>query len=889
MARDIVPIHAFNRGIISARGLGRTDLRQRVGLSAEIQTNYIPRTLGSMTIRPGWEYIAGSNNNKKAVYFPFIYAVDDLAYIEMTSGKMRVFVDDAPITRAPVSAAVTNSDFATDLSGWTDNDDSGGVSGYDTGQMSLQGNGNDYARMYQEVSIDTADESEEHAFRIVVNQGKVDITIGTSIGDDSLGEATLTKGTHSLAFTPGNSSVFIQAASLTPYPTLIEGISIESGGVFEIETLWSESDLANLRWDQSADVIFISADGYRQKKIERRGVRSWSLVEYLTEDGPFGNINLTPINLSASAITGAITLTASSAVFKSGDVGGLYRLSSVGQSVAADASGEGQWSDYIRVAGVDDTRKFTINVAGTWTATVTLQRSAGDPGNWVDVETYTSNQADVIYDDTFDNSIMFYRIGIDAGDYTSGTAELSLTYDTGSITGVVRVTAYTTPTSVEAIVLKNLGGTAATNDWFEGQWSPRRGYPTAVALHEGRLFWAGRSKVWGSVSDGFSSFDDEVDGDSGPLIRTIGSGPIDVINWIFAGNRLVLGTASAEAVIRSSSFDEPLAPSAFNIRFPSSQGSANVPAVKVDSTGVFVQRCGKELYRLVYDNVQTFDYNSQSMTELVPEILLPSCIRLAVQRQPDTRIHCVRSDGKVAVMIDDPVEEVSAWVLVETDGFVEDAFVMPGAEEDRVYYSVRREIGGETVRYLEKWALESECVGGTVSNIADSYKTYSGVSTDTITGLEHLEGKQVVVWGAGKALGTYTVASGSVTLSEAVTSCTIGLGYTAQYKTTKLDNASEASTALNQKKRVDQIGIIAQNLHHLGLQYGPDFDTLDYLPESENGEDVADDTIHVAYDEEAFEFNGDWDTDSRVCLQTVAPYPATILALTINQQTNERI
>jgi len=88
-----------------------------------------------------------------------------------------------------------------------------------------------------------------------------------------------------------------------------------------------------------------------------------------------------------------------------------------------------------------------------------------------------------------------------------------------------------------------------------------------------------------------------------------------------------------------------------------------------------------------------------------------------------------------------------------------------------VYYSVRREIGGETVRYLEKWALESECVGGTVSNIADSYKTYSGVSTDTITGLEHLEGKQVVVWGAGKALGTYTVASGSVTLSEAVTSC----------------------------------------------------------------------------------------------------------------------
>jgi hypothetical protein len=35
-------------------------------------------------------------------------------------------------------------------------------------------------------------------------------------------------------------------------------------------------------------------------------------------------------------------------------------------------------------------------------------------------------------------------------------------------------------------VITDLGGTAATDVWAEGEWSDYRGWPTAVAFHEGR-------------------------------------------------------------------------------------------------------------------------------------------------------------------------------------------------------------------------------------------------------------------------------------------------------------------------------------------------------------------------------------------------------------------
>jgi hypothetical protein len=64
------------------------------------------------------------------------------------------------------------------------------------------------------------------------------------------------------------------------------------------------------------------------------------------------------------------------------------------------------------------------------------------------------------------------------------------------------------------------------------------------------------------------------------------------------------------------------------------------------------------------------------------------------------------------------------------------------------------------VRYYERWALESECVGGTLNKQADAFVSGTGAGA-TITGLNHLEGETVVVWVDGTYAGTKVVASAS--------------------------------------------------------------------------------------------------------------------------------
>jgi hypothetical protein len=268
----------------------------------------------------------------------------------------------------------------------------------------------------------------------------------------------------------------------------------------------------------------------------------------------------------------------------------------------------------------------------------------------------------------------------------------------------------------------------------------------------------------------------------------------------------------------------------------------------------------------------------------VPEIGEPGIIRIAVQHQPEKRVHCVRSDGTAGVLVYDKAEDVKCWIDVESPGaggFFEDVIVQPGDGEDRVYYTVKRAIDGGTVRYHEKFSLESECQGGTLNLQADSFITGAGA----VDGLDHLEGEEVVVWADGEDQGTFTVSGGEI--GQTFTAWAAGLGYEARFKSTKLAYAVEGGVALCMKKRVAKLGIIARNIHPQGLQYGPDFTTMDDLPLVEDYGDVDQAVVREAYDEPMFTFPGEWDTDARLCLLATAPKPCTLLAAVIGMETNQ--
>ena len=137
---------AFNRGVVSSRGLARIDL-ERIAMSAEIQTNWMPRVLGSMMLRVGLEFIDRTNSDSAnpARQIPFVFGVDDTAALEFSNVNLRVRIDDVLISRPTVTAAVTNGTFNVDISGWTDDSEAGGTVAFQTGCRSTR-TGNRWSR-----------------------------------------------------------------------------------------------------------------------------------------------------------------------------------------------------------------------------------------------------------------------------------------------------------------------------------------------------------------------------------------------------------------------------------------------------------------------------------------------------------------------------------------------------------------------------------------------------------------------------------------------------------------------------------------------------------------------------------------------------------------------
>jgi hypothetical protein len=901
---------AFNRGLISRLALARTDLK-RTAISAAVMKNWMPRALGSMMLRPGLKYIGQTYPLPlgKAKLIDFVFSADDTALIEVDESQIRVFIDDVLLSRPTVSASVTNGSFNLNVTGWTDADEGAASSvhvstGVSSGYLGMTGTGTDAAIRRQQVAV--TETGVEHALAIKVIRNPVRFRVGsTAGGEEYITDMELGVGHHDISFTPAG-DFHIQFLNREKWTSGVDSCQIAYGDVY-VPSPWLDEHLSLLRWTQSGDVIFVACEGniYEPHRIERHNTRSWSVVEYRTKNGPFRLENTTETTITTSALSGSVTLTASAPIFKSTNVGSLYRVESNGQRVEKSFTSDSQESGHIRVFGTGASREFAVIVEGSFSMTITLQKSVGEPGDWADGSTTYTAAGNYTVEDELDNQEMYYRFVVKAGNYTSGTANITIIYAGGSIAGVARVTAYTDEETVTADVLQDFGGLEATKKWREGAWSDRRGFPSAVALYEGRLWWAGKDNFWGSVTDDFANFDPDTEGDSGPISRTIGYGPVDNINWMVPAYRLLAGTDGSVVSCRSSSLDEILTPTNFNVKEVANQAAERILAIKVDGNPVYVQRGGYKVFELDYD-VKFNNYAASDLTAVVPEIGAPGIVAIGAQRQPDTRIHCVRSDGSVAVLVFDRQENVQCWVEVETDGAVEDVCVLPGTNEDSVYYVVKRTIEGEDRRYIEKWALESECAGGTLNKQADSFATFtnSPAAASVPAGTaSHLVGEQVVVWADGKCL---TDADGDVALftvaadggiaaltnggaSYTATTGVVGLPYTAQFKSTKLAYmVPQGASGLGAKKMLGWLSLVLADTHHKGLKYGRDFDSLDDLPQVVEGATVAVDTVWTDEELEPFTLPGEWETDARLCLQAEAPRPCTVLAAILGEKINPR-
>ena len=130
-------------------------------------------------------------------------------------------------------------------------------------------------------------------------------------------------------------------------------LDVYQGGVLtaSVATPWTEAQLPQIAWTQSADTLLVTHPEVEARRITRAGLGSWTVDTWpFAKSGslrqyPFYKFADTAVALTPSATTGAITLSASADVFDASHAGQNWRvagkqvqITAVTSSTTADAT-----------------------------------------------------------------------------------------------------------------------------------------------------------------------------------------------------------------------------------------------------------------------------------------------------------------------------------------------------------------------------------------------------------------------------------------------------------------------------------------------------------------------------------------------------------------------
>lgn len=706
MAAVNPPITNFSGGIIGGELHNRVDVPSYPN-GAEVMRNFRPSLQGVMSRRPPLEHIdAFDDHNAKGRLFKFQFSIDESYLVLATEAGFTFYANDGRITTPSVSAS---------LGVWTDQS-TGNGSVTDVGSRVFLDSDGSGSAVAQRV-ITTSNANVVHIITFEVVHGPINLRIGTTSGDSNiLTYSGLRAGYHYLAFTPTSATTHLQFWHDSNAGRILrDSVAILSGPTFSLPNPFAEDDLPAVHTQQIRDVLYMTHDDYWPRRLERRGDRSWSIVKLLPDDGPFDDVNTTSVTLQASNTRGEITLTASDPTFSTDDEGVLFALTAGGQNKSATATAGDTFTDGIKVTGNGTTaRSFTVRITGSFSGTVRLQSSSGNENSYANdgsAGPWTSPTSVSIYD-ARDNQTWFYRLAVPAGDYTSGSIAMEISYQGGSTTGICRVMEYVNSTEVTAEVIegKNMPSTAATKTWKRGAWNAEDGFPASITDGFGRLWYGRGARVWASKSDDFTSFE-EGDEDDQAFSKQVATPSSDAIRWLAMLSHLVVGTASIEKVGLGNTTSEPIGPTNWQFLPGSEEGGSSVQPVTATGSILFVHRSKKKLMQFVQNPKALSDtsYISVDLTARAPEIVDAEIVAMDVQREPERRILVVLASGRMVELLfrREGELDIVAWAEVETDGRVEDVCVLPREDEDVVNVIVRRRnAAGAWERHIERYGSE---------------------------------------------------------------------------------------------------------------------------------------------------------------------------------------
>jgi hypothetical protein len=603
------------------------------------------------------------------------------------------------------------------------------------------------------------------------------------------------------------------------------GIITASGGSstpYKIDTPYTSDMLTDIKFVQNADVMYMAHGDAHPQKLTRYDHNNWVIENIPIINGPFLDQNVTDTELTPTAITGyiGITATSGSSIFESGHVGSLWKFSGT-EKKSKDISAE---NSYTNTMWVDSNESVIISLTGTWAATVTLQRSYDEGLTWLDYYQYTSNISTLVIEVEDD---VLYRLGIKTGDYTSGTVVAII----GMLDkyGYVEIDKYVSPTVVSGTVIADLPSSDATTRWSEGAWSGVRGYPSSVAFFEERLVFAGSDyrpqTLWASQTDDYENFESGVY-DNDAYTFTLASNNINIIqSMLDASNSLHLFTLGGEWRM----YGEGKAVTATNVQMTreSTFGSDVTQPVQIGSALLFLQQNGKKL-RQKYYTYDSDSWKSEDISILSEHLFKTGVVELHYASQPEPTVWMVGSEGHMLGLNFEPLQKVLAFHDNITDGSFESASVIPGSDRDELWVCVKRTTsGGTTTRFIEQFQT-TEWDNLVDSTYLDSCLTYNGSETVTVSGLDHLEGLTVSITVSGATHPDRLVTNGTLVLDYPYSQIRAGLKYTSTIQTMSLEvGGTQGETTQVAYKHVPRAYVKFYNT--LGGKVGPDEDNLDIV------------------------------------------------------------
>lgn len=658
------------------------------------------------------------------------------------------------------------------------------------------------------------------------------------------------------------------------------GVRIETDPVtpYEITTPYAAADARYLSTAQSYDRLYIDHPTYPPAALARLTATTFDHDPLVFRNGPFLDQNIaTGVTVTASATTGAITVTATGGnIFEAGMVGSPIEIE------ALDFSDLKAWEPGMAgvVAG-----EIVRNEGKAYTAATSGTTGSIPP-------THTSGSE---WDGQLKNDLLNAK----------GPYGVQWTYRHGR-RGIVAITAYNSPTSVDATVVQRIPDstvTVPTYRWSLGAFSAAKGWPGVVTLGAGRMVHFKELDIHGSVvgdfgggSPNYARFTD-VGALAGDMAfrRTIAhdSPPL----WaVPTGKKFLVGTASAELAIGA--INSAVALSGDNIAADpqTDYGCERVAPIKTGKNVVSVERGGRRLRSSDYDFGRD-GFDAQDMTAAARHITSSGVIQLAYQRLPRSMTLAVRDDGQLIVhcntrldikgfartVVGGAGKILSAVSVVGADGKTDELWAL--VERTRAD-GVKREMWRQTAwREVGDAREEAFFVDAGVRTVAAAGQTH-------FTGLTHLAGQDVAVLANGGVVPGMTVsAAGELDLPPTAVPnfeyiMIVGLPFTAEAVTLRPEPRSRGETVQGARQKI--VKALLRLLDTFGVKIG-DADTAQPLDEvlDRAGDDQMDAGVPFFSGDQMTDVGGEWDRRGAVRFVSSDPLPCIVNAAVLHLEVEQ--